>query len=45
MRFLQYFGIELCYSTLEMKEHVFHRLAENFFFQEWWAVEDNLKIS
>ena len=40
-----YFGMKVCYSTFKMKEHVFHRLAEIFFFPEWWAVEDNLKIS
>ena len=33
MRLSEYFGMEVCYSTLKMKEHVFHRLAENFFFR------------
>ena len=41
----EYFGMKVCYSTLKMKEHVFQRLAEFFFFQEWWAVEDNGTIS
>ena len=45
MRSSEYFGMKVCYSTLKMKKHVFHRLAEIFFFQEWWAVEDNLTIS
>ena len=31
MRFSEYFGIKVCYSTLKIKEHVFHRLAEIFF--------------
>ena len=35
MRISEYFGMKVCYSTLKMKEHVFHRLAEIFFFQEW----------
>ena len=45
MRLSEYFGIKVCYSDLKMKDPVFHRLAEIFFFQEWWAVEDNLTIS
>ena len=32
MRLSEYFGMEVCYSTLKMKEHVFHHLAEIFFF-------------
>ena len=32
MRLSEYFDMKVCYSTLEMKEHVFHRLAEFFFF-------------
>ena len=35
MRLLEYFGMKVCYSTLKMVEHVFHRLAENKIFQEW----------
>ena len=31
MRLSEYFGMKVCYSTLKMKEHVFHRLAEFFF--------------
>ena len=31
----EYFGMKVSYSSLKMKEHVFHRLAEIFFFQEW----------
>ena len=30
MRLPEYFGMKVCYSTLKMKEHVFHRLAEIF---------------
>ena len=32
MRLSEYFGMKVCYSTLKMKEYVFHRLAEIFFF-------------
>ena len=45
MRLSEYFAMKVCYSTLKVKELVFHRLAEIFFFQEWWAVEDKLTIS
>ena len=33
MRLSAYFGMKVCYSVLKMKEHVFHRLAEFFFFR------------
>ena len=33
MRLSEYLGIKVCYSTLKMKQHVFHRLAEIFFFR------------
>ena len=33
MRLSEYFGTKLCYSTLKMREHSFHRLAEIFFFR------------
>ena len=29
MKFLEYFGMKVCYATLKMKEHVFHRVTEN----------------
>ena len=32
MRLSEYLGMKVCSSTLKMKEHVFHRLAEIFFF-------------
>ena len=32
MRLSEYFGMKVCYSTLKMKKHVFHHLAEIFFF-------------
>ena len=32
MRLSEYFGMKVCYSTLKIKEHVFRRLAEIFFF-------------
>ena len=31
MRFSEYFGMKVCYSTLKIEEHVFHRVAEIFF--------------
>ena len=33
MRFSEYFGMKVCYSTLKLKEHVFLCLAEIFFFR------------
>ena len=33
MRLSECCGIKVCYSILKMKEHVFHRLAEIFFFR------------
>ena len=33
MKLSEYFGMKVCYSTLRMKEHVFHRSAENFCFR------------
>ena len=33
MRLSEYFSMKVCYSTLKMKEHVFHCLAEIFFFR------------
>ena len=42
MRLSEYFGMKVCYSTLKIKEHVFHHLAEFFFLSRMVAVEDNL---
>ena len=33
MRLSEYVGMKVCYSTLKMKEHEFHRMAEIFFFR------------
>ena len=32
MQLSEFFGMKVCYSTLKIKVHVFHRLAEFFFF-------------
>ena len=45
MRLSEYFGMEVRYSTLKMKEDVFHRVTEKNSLQEWWAFEYNLTIS
>ena len=35
MRLYEYFGMKVCYYTLKMMEHVFQRLPQKIFCQEW----------
>ena len=44
MRLSKYFGIEVWYSTLKMKEHVFQRLADFSFFRNGEVLKTTLQF-
>ena len=44
MRLSEYFGMKVCYSTLKMKKHVFHRLTEIYFFGNGEVLKITLKF-